>query len=755
MTDSGDGTLTLLVDFLLNFEETEGPVGFAYADDEAVAFPTDGDDRIFGDLDNDWLVGGTGRDRMYGGRGSDMLNMDDNHDSGAKIFHPPPKKTPGDPLENTLSDEYQAYADIAYGGAGRDVLILNTGADRAIDWVGEFNSYIVPFSPFGAFHNSRTLQPQLEDYLEALSESDGADVRVDPAKMFNAPDGQLYVQQKLADVRTDDPDPDRNYEPFGELGMVRQEDRDWQEQTGPPADPQPGNLQGQREIMRRELFTDSDTAIAFAADVGAWTVAAGEYEAVPAANVDESVSIFHLDQYQPTCMEILATVNVDKDKAGWKSNAYVLFDFQSYTDFKFMGIDVGLDKLRIGHRTVDGWVVDAQGVMQLKDHRDYDLTGVLFGSVATIWVDGERSLSFDFGEALNDGLLGLGTDGAVARFDDYQVQKLPPELTFEVTEDFSDPQQILLSPQTGDWQAIGGDYTATVIDGSEMALATTFWPVVSYSFVELETQVQSSQTAGIVFDHYDIGEFKFAAISADADQIVIGHYASHGWRIDASAAYDFQDVADHTLSVSLLGSGVSVAIDGQPVVGHTFNSILNDGDFGLLVRDGTGTFDGFVIRGDDPAYSQPVAAMSVDAIGSQYDTNQDGMITPIDALLIINWLNSSPSSEYAALADPLLDVDRNGYIVALDALLVINELNSARNTPRNAPIHEGNERSTGSTWKRTVDAVDALIISESFTELGRRSDLADQVDDLVMQEVDDCLDAIAADTLISEESLIF
>ena len=50
--------------------------------------------------------------------------------------------------------------------------------------------------------------------------------------------------------------------------------------------------------------------------------------------------------------------------------------------------------------------------------------------------------------------------------------------------------------------------------------------------------------------------------------------------------------------------------------------------------------------------------------------------------------------------------------------------------------------------------MDALIISESF-KLGRRSHLADQVDDLVMQEIDDCLDAIAADTLISKESLIF
>jgi len=40
--------------------------------------PTDGDDRIFGDLGNDWLVGGTGRDQVYGGWGDDLINLDDN-----------------------------------------------------------------------------------------------------------------------------------------------------------------------------------------------------------------------------------------------------------------------------------------------------------------------------------------------------------------------------------------------------------------------------------------------------------------------------------------------------------------------------------------------------------------------------------------------------------------------------------------------------------------------------------------------------
>ena len=48
------------------------------------------------------------------------------------------------------------------------------GGDRIIDWTGEFNSYVVPFAPFGAFTISRALLPQLRDYLYDLSEGDGA-----------------------------------------------------------------------------------------------------------------------------------------------------------------------------------------------------------------------------------------------------------------------------------------------------------------------------------------------------------------------------------------------------------------------------------------------------------------------------------------------------------------------------------------------------------------------------------------------------
>lgn len=576
------------IEFILNFDANEGDEETNFPDDDVDLF-TDGDDRIFGDLGNDWIVGGTGRDNMYGGRGNDLLNMDDQHDTAGML--------------NTDPDAFQAYADQAYGGAGRDVLILNTGADRAIDWVGEFNSYIVPFSPFGAFHISRSLQPHLAEFLLDLSESDGGDQ--------TGPDFGLYLMHKVADARTDAPDVDRNYEPFGELGMVRQQDFDWGDQTGAPADPQAGNLQGQREIMRRALFADeplqgggggnggggNGNGQGFAPTSGTWSVEGGVYNASTTLD-GEAVSIFPLDEQQPTYMEILATVNADKDKAGFKSNGYILFDIQSETEFKFAGIEVGTDKLQIGQHTAEGgWEVLTQSNLQLKHETDYDLTLVMFGTVATLYVDQANATSLDFGAALNTGYIGLGTDNSTTRFDDWQVQKLPPEITFEWPADFADNMGDL-SAETAMWTTNGTTLVGTPT--GDPAIAARPVDVQYFSMLELEAVLDGTGSSGFVFDYYSTSEYKFATYDSTTDELVIGHVSNGKVSVDATATFETDGPVEFVLNMR--GTQVNVEINGTSVAGHLYNAILNDGGVGLYVESGTTTFDSFVIRGDDPAY---------------------------------------------------------------------------------------------------------------------------------------------------------
>ena len=194
------------------------------------------------------------------------------------------------PSPNDTPDTHPFYADRAYGGAGLDVLIANTGADRLIDWVGEFNSYIVPFAPFGIATVSRQVPPWLFEFLYALSASQGADPTRDEDQ--NAADPDLKA---------------RNGEPYGELGLITQKDHGlWQDQTGGPSDPQPGNIPGgARDVKRSADFSDG-TLQTFAVDSGVW---AGQLAACsrsrPQSLGQDAAAVWYHDQYLPVYYELV------------------------------------------------------------------------------------------------------------------------------------------------------------------------------------------------------------------------------------------------------------------------------------------------------------------------------------------------------------------------------------------------------------------------------------------------------------------
>jgi Ca2+-binding RTX toxin-like protein len=191
--------------FLLNFD--------AYRVDEASGDPLvvggvpvkseDGRDRIFGDNGNDWIVGGTDCDWMFGGLGDDLINLDDFLETNGGLNNRPE------------DDERFRDGDFAFGGAGRDVMIANTAQDRMFDWHGEFNTYVVPFAPFGNPTVNREFQPAARNLIRALAYAAGTDGTLTP------------------------------FEPFDEIALVEPQDGQlYHDQTGGPRDPQPGNIGG-------------------------------------------------------------------------------------------------------------------------------------------------------------------------------------------------------------------------------------------------------------------------------------------------------------------------------------------------------------------------------------------------------------------------------------------------------------------------------------------------------------------------------
>jgi len=586
-------------EFLLNFDAQDASTANLAAAgtliDGVTPVYSDGKDRLFGDLGNDWLVGGTDTDHLFGGRGDDLLNIDDDHDSTSGD---------ADPRANNVPDTSVLFEDIAYGGAGRDILIGNTGGDRMIDWAGEFNSYLVPFAPFGAFTISRSLQPQLKEYLYDLSEGDGAD----PTRAGDTGDAV-----------------ERNGEPNGEIGLVEQQDPDWGDQTGAPQDIQPGNIPGgARDVLRGADFNqgggpggnnNNGQVHGFAADSGSWVVENGRLEIAPELLGGDAASVFYVDNVLPSYFEIEAVINGGKPIAGYKSNAYIIFDYQGPQDFKFAGVNISIDKLQMGRRTAEGWIVDEQTPVQLRPDQDYHVLLALNGTVATLVIDGSEVFSHVYAprvdaygvrHGLNAGFVGLGAENSKARIDNVFVQVLPPEITLQETETFSDgvADRFTLGA-VGDWQAAGGYFHGAPAAGQSRATTAVALDIRAAYLLRLQATLNTDTIAGVFFDQYSADDFKFVALSAETDEVIVGHHtARHGWAIDAVASASIVAGQDYDLEVTLKGTTISVLLDGQAVLGYSFNGLVVDGDFGLYVEGGSASFDAFTILTDDPAFTK-------------------------------------------------------------------------------------------------------------------------------------------------------
>ncbi|WP_203230655.1 calcium-binding protein [Agromyces humi] len=554
--------------------------------------PSDGDDVLFGDLGNDWSVGGTGQDTLWPGWGNDLSNADDD-------------LTTNGGLNDAPDGVNSSYQDRVYGGAGLDILIGNTGGDRLIDWVGEFNTYLVPFAPFGIATVSRQVEPQLPLFLYALSRSQGAD----PTRATDTGE-----------------DPARNGEPYGELGLITQHDHgQWQTQTGGPTDPQAGNIPGgRRDTLRGADFNDGTTQ-GFATDSGTFSVQGGVLKVTAAGATNDAVAVWYSDAYKSVYYELSAKISMDKATGGWKANAYIVFDYFGPFDFKFAGIDESINKMVIGHRNASGWWVDAQGVVPggVRSGKYYVLNVVVNGLIVTVTIDGGNAFSHTFAPrvvdgdsvALNKGLVGFGSQQARGWFDNIALTVISPAITVDRTEAF-DGASAAFTPVAGTWSSTPGRITGMPgVDGLAAALVGytsggapapggTGVRLDPMSYLEVEAVLAANGYSGIVFDWYANDDFKFVALDVAGKRIVVGHVSPRGgWVVDASVAKVFVAGRDYRLNLVLKRTVVTITLDGQVITSYAYNSPLADGQTGVFGRGVGQSFDAFRFRTDDAAFT--------------------------------------------------------------------------------------------------------------------------------------------------------
>ncbi|MCA9163646.1 MAG: hypothetical protein KDA62_11725, partial [Planctomycetales bacterium] len=112
----------------------------------------------------------------------------------------------------------------------------------------------------------------------------------------------------------------------------------------------------------------------------------------------------------------------------------------------------------------------------------------------------------------------------------------------------------------------------------------------------------------------------------------------------------------------------------------------------------------FGLRQSDATWQNPA---------NRYDTNNDGFVSPIDALLIINVLNAEgahPLEAGVTPAMPYIDVNADSFVSPIDALHVINELNRA--------VGSGEHAAAGESTSSPMNAASFVVEANAGSKTG-------------------------------------
>jgi hypothetical protein len=254
-------------------------------------------------------------------------------------------------------------------------------------------------------------------------------------------------------------------------------------------------------------------------------------------------------------------------------------------------------------------------VILLKAH---EMTGTaIIGNRSVSYTWAQRVDPLEGVQKLNSGIVGVGGNNAKAKIDNVVVRKAPDAITVEITADYgtTSPASNLFSgatPATGTWTTTGGQFVATAPNagGAAINLASLGqYAITPGSLVDVTTTLKTAGMGGVAFDYQGPNYYKYVVLSADTNQIIIGHRAGNVWVTDSTFAYNVKSTSNYDLGVQLRGGVVNVSINGGIVVSKIYVETVTMGGFGLISRmgasSGVTSFDVTRMMTDEGAYAPP------------------------------------------------------------------------------------------------------------------------------------------------------
>lgn len=369
-----------------------------------------------------------------------------------------------------------------------------------------------------------------------------------------------------------------------------------------------------------EDFADG-VADHFNVHAGGAKVVNGRYELSTSAGGD-GIATVGFSGSLPAELEILAIINANGQTSTYNSNAFILFDYHSPTDFKFAGAYVGGGKWAIGHRDATGWIIDAYVTTSLSALTDYNLRLVLDATGrATLFANGVERVNFLFGGSITDGEIGFGTQTAASRFDDLSIREfVPPPVLID--ENFSDGVADGFTVVRGQGIVSNGRYEVTPAagggDGISLLPSSGSLPSALDFSVTFSADPASGgrlANAFIIFDYQSPTDFKFTGAYVGSGQWIIGRRTASGWFTDAVFNSPISTLTDYTIKLELDGGIARMFVGGVMRVSYNYQSSLTDGALGVGTRNAVARFDDVLVRD-----LSPQSAMQMSSVGASDGT---------------------------------------------------------------------------------------------------------------------------------------
>ncbi|QDU78366.1 FG-GAP repeat protein [Polystyrenella longa] len=384
-----------------------------------------------------------------------------------------------------------------------------------------------------------------------------------------------------------------------------------------------------------------------------WSIQSSDDEVFLQVDASEykGLRIGHLnfDRPMPNSYEMSAFVTSMGGPNRWL-DGFLIFDYQSPTNFKYAGMFTGVNQWVIGHYQ-GNWTnrlaqVDLDDVgNQIYASKAYTLHVTVDDNDVELRVDGIPTLSATFASGITNGTVGVAAQNAVTRFDNLHIDLDVPqgkELPLPYSDDFNDgAAQDFYYNLPGAWGIanFGAEKVLRVNTAGSGRTGLAFVPIDSTDAeaIKVSVDVRSNQVtngwndAFVIFDYKNENDFKYVGFYTGQNEWVLGHFQGNwnnrfdtldwdgsGRKINFNQFYHLELHMDNDYLI--------FSVDGEEIFNYFFDSQIEKGAVGVAAANAFSWFDNFTVEEAGPLVI-PIASPIADPVFANWDEESDDLLS--------------------------------------------------------------------------------------------------------------------------------